>query len=106
MSSARWRATRSRSWSAIVTGSSSGREHGHRRREAVHEVTAPDRADLAGAEEAAGRRREGVLDRTGVVVGHVEHVGTATVAGEEQHAGGARRPHRLRLVAERGAEIL
>ena len=52
----------------------SGGEDGDRRREPVEEVTAADRPDLAGAEEAAGGGAERVLDGGGVVVGDVEHL--------------------------------
>ena len=67
------------------------REDGERRGEPVQEVAPADRADLAGAEEAAGRDAERVLDRDRVVVGDVEHVRAAAVAGEQQRAGGAAR---------------
>src|SRR2546426_730798 len=82
------------------------REQGHRRGEAVEEVAASDRPDLPGAEESAGRDAEGILDRRGVVVGHLEHMQAAAVAGEQQDAGRPRRAERLELGAERRAQVL
>ena len=65
-SSASARATSSRRSLAVHQ---LAREDGDRRGEPVQEVAAADRADLAGAEEAAGGRAERVLDRRRVVVG-------------------------------------
>ena len=55
------------------------------RREAVHEVLAADRADLAHGEEAGDRdRTEDLVDQAHVVIGLVEEPRAATVAGEQQ----------------------
>ncbi len=75
--------------SARLSAISPSREDRDRRREPVQEVAAADRADLAGAEEAAGRRAERVLERQRVVVGGLEHVRAAAVAGEQQRPGRA-----------------
>ena len=54
---------------------------------------------------AVGRAQR-VLDRRRVVVRHLEHVGAAAVAGEEQRARGAAGAERLRLGAQRLAQVL
>src|SRR5215211_5291803 len=72
------------------------REDRDGRGEAVQEVLAADRADLAGGEEPGRRRVEqGLRQRVGVVVGVGEHVAPAPVAGEQQRT-------RRRAAAERG----
>src|SRR5436190_12117074 len=72
----------------------------------MQEVAPADRADLAGAEEARRGRAQGVLEGRGIVVGYVEHVRAAAIAGEEQRPGGATGAERLRLAAQGLAEIL
>ena len=60
-------------------------EDGEAGGEAVQEVAAADRADLAGAERARERQRaEQLVDDAGVVVGRAEEVPTAPVAGEQR----------------------
>src|SRR5215212_1695234 len=83
-----------------------GREHRHRGRESVEEVAAADRADLPRAEEAARRGAEDVLDRRRIVIRHVEHVGPAAVAGEDEGTGRPFRPQRRGLRAQRLAQVL
>src|SRR5436190_1741995 len=81
-------------------------EHGQRGREAVEEVAAADGADLAGAEEARRGNAQRVLDRGRIVVGQVEHVRAAAVAGEQQGAGRTRRAKGERLSPQGLAEVL
>src|SRR6185295_12253829 len=65
-------------------------EERQRRGESMEEVLPPDRTDLARGEAADGRHRtEVLLDRRGVVVGALEEVRAAAIAGEEQRARGA-----------------
>ena len=61
-------------------------EQCQRRREAVDEVVAAHRAELAGGEQAAERdgTERPADQRSGVVVGLVEQPGAPTVAGEEE----------------------
>ena len=82
------------------------REDRDRRGEAVQEVAPADRPDLAGAEEAGRGHAEGVLERGRVVVGDVEHVRAAAVAGEQQRPGRALVAQRQRLRLQRLAQVL
>src|SRR5689334_3785 len=63
-------------------------EQGHAGGEAVDEVAAPDRPDLAGGEEPGGGHRldERGLHAADVVVGAAEHARPASVAGEQERA--------------------
>src|SRR5262249_37221510 len=78
------RPAKSSSVSIAVAG-----EQGDGGGEAVQEVRAADRSDLARAEHAGQRGAvQGGGDDAGVVVGLAEQVGAAAVAGEQEGGGG------------------